>query len=121
MLGTAGAIYTVNPSTSAQMNLSPLAIPGSSQSSNISNADLEKRLRKQESDRKAKKEQMRRENEERLVKVTEENNELRKYNATLKDGEVEMKRTLKNFEQKVSHLEKEVGRLNNKLKGQNTC
>ncbi|KAJ6945893.1 hypothetical protein NC651_000842 [Populus alba x Populus x berolinensis] len=121
-LGTAGAIYTVNPSISAQMNLPPLAIPGSSQSSNISNADHEKRLRKQESDRKsrAKKEQMRRENEERLAKVTEENNELRKDNATLKDGEVKMKRTLKNFEQKVSHFEKEVGRLNNKLKGQNT-
>jgi hypothetical protein len=53
MLGTAGAIYTVNPSMSAQMNLSPLAKPGSSQSSNISNADLEKRIRKQESDRKS--------------------------------------------------------------------
>ncbi|XP_073263227.1 uncharacterized protein [Populus alba] len=121
-LGTAGAIYRVNPSISAQMNLPPLAIPGSSQSSNISNADHEKRLRKQESDRKsrAKKEQMRRENEERLVKVTKENNELRKYNATLKDGEVEMKRTLKNFEQKVSYFEKEVRHLNNKLKGQNT-
>ncbi|XP_073263229.1 uncharacterized protein [Populus alba] len=117
-----GAIYRVNPSISAQMNLPPLAIPGSSQSSNISNADHEKRLRKQESDRKsrAKKEQMRRENEERLVKVTKENNELRKYNATLKDGEVEMKRTLKNFEQKVSYFEKEVRHLNNKLKGQNT-
>uniref|UniRef100_A0A6M2FA80 BZIP domain-containing protein n=1 Tax=Populus davidiana TaxID=266767 RepID=A0A6M2FA80_9ROSI len=117
-----GAIYTVNPSISAQMNLPPLAIPGSSQSSNISNDDHEKRLRKQESDRKsrAKKEQMRRENEERLVKVTEENNELRKYNATLKDGEVEMKRKLKNFEQKVSYFEKEVRHLNNKLKGQNT-
>lgn len=117
-----GAIYTVNPSMSAQMNLSPLAKPGSSQSSNISNADLEKRLRKQESDRKsrAKKEEMRRENEERLVKVTEENNELRKDNASLKEGEVEMKRKLKNFVQKVSHLEKEVSSLNNKLKGQNT-
>jgi hypothetical protein len=43
----------VNPSISAQMNLSPLAKPGSSQSSNISNADLEKRIRKQESDRKS--------------------------------------------------------------------
>lgn len=117
-----GAIYTVNPSMSAQMNLSPLAKPGSSQSSNISNADLEKRLRKQESDRKsrAKKEETRRENEERLVKVTQENNELRKDNASLKEGEVEMKRKLKNFVQKVSHLEKEVSRLNNKLKGQNT-
>lgn len=117
-----GAIYTVNPSISAQMNLSPLAKPGSSQSSNISSADLEKRRRKQESDRKsrAKKEEMRRENEERLVKVTEENNELRKDNASLKEGEVEMKRKLKNFEQKVSHLEKEVSRLTNKLKGQNT-
>ncbi|KAI9401069.1 hypothetical protein POPTR_001G076400v4 [Populus trichocarpa] len=117
-----GAIYTVNPSISAQMNLSPLAKPGSSQSSNISNADLEKRIRKQESDRKsrAKKEETRRENEERLVKVTEENNELRKDNASLKEGEVEMKRKLKNFVQKVSHFEKEVSRLNNKLKGQNT-
>ena len=63
---------------------------------------------------------MRRENEERLVKVTEENNELRKDNATLKDGEVDMKRTLKNFEQKVSYFEKEVRHLNNKLKGQKT-
>jgi predicted nucleic acid-binding Zn-ribbon protein len=62
----------------------------------------------------------RRENEERLVKVTEENNELRKDNASLKEGEVEMKRKLKNFVQKVSHFEKEVSRLNNKLKGQNT-
>ncbi|XP_011026662.1 PREDICTED: uncharacterized protein LOC105127187 isoform X3 [Populus euphratica] len=117
-----GAIYTLNPSMSAQMNLSPLDKPGSSQSSNISNADLEKRLRKQESDRKsrAKKEQMRRENEERLVKVTEENNELRKDNASLKEGEAEMKRKLATFVQKVSHLEKEVSRLNNKLKGQNT-
>ncbi|XP_011008246.1 PREDICTED: uncharacterized protein LOC105113672 isoform X3 [Populus euphratica] len=117
-----GAIYTVNPSMSAQMNLSPLDKPGSSQSSNISNADLEKRLRKQESDRKsrAKKEQMRRENEERLVKVTEENNELRKDNASLKEGEAQMKRKLTTFVQKVSHLEKEVSRLNNKLKGQNT-
>ncbi|KAH8522282.1 hypothetical protein H0E87_003065 [Populus deltoides] len=119
-----GAIYSVNPSMSAQMNLSPLAKPGSPQSSNISNADadLEKRLRKRQADRKsrAKKEEMRRENEERLVKVTEENNELRKDNASLKKGEVEMKRKLKNFEQKVSHLEKEVCSLNNKLKGQNT-
>jgi hypothetical protein len=55
MLGTAGAIYTVNPSMSAQMNLSPLAKPGSPQSSNISiaDADLEKRLRKRQADRKS--------------------------------------------------------------------
>jgi len=53
MLGTAGAIYTVNPSMSAQMNLPPLAKPGSPQSSNISNADLEKRLRKRQADRKS--------------------------------------------------------------------
>ncbi|KAG6791466.1 hypothetical protein POTOM_000587 [Populus tomentosa] len=118
-----GAIYTVNPSIiSAQMNLPPLAIPGSSQSSNISNADHEKRLRKQESDRKSreKKERKRRETEENLGKVTEENNELRKDNATLKHGEVKMKRKLENFEQKVGDLQKEVGRLNNKLKGQKT-
>ena len=52
MLGTAGAVDNVNPSLSTQMNSFPLAEPGTSLSSNISDADAANRARKKECDKK---------------------------------------------------------------------
>ncbi|KAF9689097.1 hypothetical protein SADUNF_Sadunf01G0056300 [Salix dunnii] len=112
-----GAVNNVNPSLSTQMNSFPLAEPGTSLSSNITNADAEKRARKIESDRRwrEKKEEKRRENEERLVEVTKQMNDLREVNARLVKEVVEAKIKQLDVEQELGYFKEEVSRLNSKL------
>ncbi|KAB5573337.1 hypothetical protein DKX38_000531 [Salix brachista] len=96
------------------MNSFPLAEPGTSQSSNITNADDEKRARKKENALyTAQKE--RRENEERLVEVTKQNYQLREVNARLVKEVVEAKVKQQNVEQELSYFKEEQSRVNNKL------
>ncbi|KAJ6712822.1 hypothetical protein OIU79_008924 [Salix purpurea] len=110
----------VNPGS---MNFQPFQgaqQPGTSQSSNVSNADAEKRARIRESKRNSwvKKETERKENEKRLTEVTKENGVLLEANARLEKEGGEAKVKQKSVEQELSYCKEEVSRLNNKLRGQ---